>query len=119
MTLDVGCGVRPMGDVNCDLLVRHDHWMKEVDPHLIRNFVKADVHSLPSRDSSFKIVYSSHLLEHVDEPVQALSEMIRVSPHTQIVTMLLLDPSLCQDIGSKCHDTKYRRILVNTCFFYS
>jgi len=38
-----------------------------------------DVCHLPFKSGSFEQVYASHILEHVDNPVQALKEMLRVS----------------------------------------
>ena len=81
LTLDVGCGIAPRGDVNVDL------YLNEVSPDIhvyidakkISNPVKADAHHLPFRNKSFRIVYCRALLEHLQNPTQALKEMIRVS----------------------------------------
>jgi hypothetical protein len=50
---------------SCDL------YMPEADD-------KADLHNLPYRDGSFDFILCSHVLEHVDDPVKATSEMRRV-----------------------------------------
>jgi len=80
--LDVGCGSRPQGDVNCDLFVgrtphTEQNWI--INPKEIPNFVRCDAHFLPFRDHSFYQVYSNHLLEHVTDPSQVLCEMVRVA----------------------------------------
>jgi len=85
--LDVGCGLRPKGDVNLDLYFNEftEH-LDSLDKKLIttirvKNPVKADAHYLPFKDDSFEEVYSHHVLEHLDNPFKALSEMIRVARH--------------------------------------
>ena len=79
--LDVGCGQKPKGDVNIDLFVgKSAHSQVDViNPKLIRNFIKADAHHLPFKDDCFSIVYASHLLEHLCNPLKALNEFNRVS----------------------------------------
>jgi SAM-dependent methyltransferase len=41
-------------------------------------FTQADVQNLPFEDKSFDFVYCSHVLEHVEDPAKALSEISRV-----------------------------------------
>lgn len=41
--------------------------------------VVCDVCHLPFKDKSFEKVYASHVLEHLDNPILAIKEMIRVS----------------------------------------
>lgn len=50
---------------SCDLM------MAEADD-------KADIHHLPYADNSFDFILCSHVLEHVDDPVRASSELRRV-----------------------------------------
>lgn len=69
--LDVGCGGQPKGDVNCDLFFGDS-------PH-VKNFVRCDAQYLPFKNNSFKIVYSSHVIEHLPCPLLALREWNRVS----------------------------------------
>ena len=38
----------------------------------------ADIHNLPFRDKSFDFVYCAHLLEHVDDPIKACAEIMRI-----------------------------------------
>jgi SAM-dependent methyltransferase len=80
--LDIGCGCRPKGDVNCDLFIGrtpHTEQSWTINPTVIPNFVRCDAHFLPFRDNSFLEVYSHHLLEHVDDPTKVLLEMFRVA----------------------------------------
>ena len=77
MKLDVGCGDKPRGDVNCDLFTgasRHftDEEHGLIDPKQIPNFVNCDSHYLPFRSNSFDVVIGNHLLEHCKHPYDVL-----------------------------------------------
>ncbi len=93
MKLDVGCGDRPTGDVNCDLHVRdigHRTGRKgilgeTIDSRRTKDFVVCDVQFLPFRAGVFEQVYSWHVIEHVENPFLMLKEMIRVSNHTVLI----------------------------------
>ncbi len=77
LTLDVGCGKFPKGDVNADI-----SRTKEVK---IPNFVIADTRYLPFKDRCFVTVFSSHTIEHVENPHKMLDELWRVSMSKVIV----------------------------------
>jgi len=51
----------------------------------IPNFVVGDVCHLPFKTACFKEVYCFHVLEHVENPLQALKELIRVTNGTVII----------------------------------
>ena len=87
--LDVGCGagyslMRACEDLNCSVEGI------DADPgsHGVGRFVKYLVNNVPIKqgfaedlpfaDNSFDVVYSSHVLEHVNDEVKALDEMKRV-----------------------------------------
>jgi len=87
--LDVGCGagyslMRACEDLNCSAEGI------DADPgsHGVGRFVKDLVNNVPIKqgfaedlpfaDDSFDVVYSSHVLEHVNDEVKALDEMRRV-----------------------------------------
>lgn len=55
--------------------------------------VSADIHQLPFQDKSFDFVYCAHILEHVDDPVRACSEIMRVGKRGYLET-----PSISEDI---------------------
>jgi len=76
--LDIGCGAVPTGDVNLDLLIPGDE-RRPFDHRKIKNFILADCRYLPFPDNTFLEVYSSHFLEHVQDPDACLAEMLRVS----------------------------------------
>ena len=65
MTLDVGCGRNPRGDVNVD-----------VSSSLAD--VLCDAQALPFKTGSFDRVLSYHCIEHCPDPAKMLGEMLRV-----------------------------------------
>lgn len=71
-SLDVGCGFRQLGEVNCDLY-----------PSMVikSRFVKCSIYFLPFRSGEFEKVFCHHVLEHLEEPIKALDEMLRVTKH--------------------------------------
>jgi SAM-dependent methyltransferase len=83
LTLDVGCGSNFKGSVNCDLFVRdflnHRGGGNDVLPiHLIPNFVLCDGTKLPFKDQCFDEVFSSQVIEHLDNPQSFVVELVRV-----------------------------------------
>ena len=77
MLLDVGCGNAELakGDVNVDLFregrnlqIGNQKVGERVNPHKIKNFVVADACHLPFKAGAFKVVFSSHTIEHVSNP---------------------------------------------------
>lgn len=87
--LDVGCGagyslMKAKNQLNCDI--------KGIDPepgaHGVGRYtseewkslpiIQGSAENLPYEDNSFDVVYSSHVLEHVNSEKQALDEMKRV-----------------------------------------
>lgn len=94
--LDVGSGDRPFppATVLVDQLPRRLSSEGEVRAENPRAeivsggkpFVVGEIEALPFADQSFDIVYASHVLEHVVEPVRALTELARVAPRGYIET---------------------------------
>jgi ubiquinone/menaquinone biosynthesis C-methylase UbiE len=84
MVLDVGCGFQPRGDVNCDLYVKdvvnHRAFGSDIlDVHKIPNFVVCSGFYLPFKDGAFGEVICAQVVEHVDNPLALLRELVRVS----------------------------------------
>jgi len=52
---------------------------RRIDPKKCPNFIRCDAYNLPFRDNIFEEVFSSHLMEHMDNPRRVLMEMLRVS----------------------------------------
>lgn len=69
LILEVGCGDTPLKKA-----LHTDINKKALDLD-----VMCDAHYLPFMDSVFSVVYSSHVLEHLENPLLALKEMRRVS----------------------------------------
>lgn len=65
------------------------------DLNMARAMIKMNVMNIPYPDDSFEIVYSSHVLEHVENYVQALQELYRVLVPSG--WMILLIPARAED----------------------
>jgi len=92
MILDVGCGTQPKGDVNIDFFRSGFNPQtggqvegEFMSPSKIENFVVADAMHLPFKDKSFNVVFSSHTIEHVQNPLLMLREMCRVAKKKIVV----------------------------------
>jgi SAM-dependent methyltransferase len=59
----------------------------------VRPLISADIQSLPFLDKSFSFIYCSHVLEHVDDPIETCKEIIRVGQGGFIET-----PTMGKDI---------------------
>ena len=79
MRLEVGCGHAEPYPFRPKLRGSEVVYLDIGEPsEPIENFVLGDAHHLPFKDRAFEEVASSHLLEHLDDPLQALREMRRV-----------------------------------------
>jgi ubiquinone/menaquinone biosynthesis C-methylase UbiE len=90
--LDVGCGTKPKGDVNVDFFRQGFNLQVEdqkvgayMSPKNIPNFVIAEASHLPFKTEAFNVVFSSHTIEHVNQPFAMLREMCRVAKRKAIV----------------------------------
>lgn len=61
-----------------------------------QRFLQADGESLPFRDKEFDYVICCHVLEHVENPIQFLSEQMRVANKGYIETPSLIGCYLSQ-----------------------
>jgi SAM-dependent methyltransferase len=92
LILDVGCGTKPKGTVNVDV-VRPDFTEqlgdrvngKRMSAGDINNFVLAHGEHLPFRDEAFDVVYSSHVIEQTRKPLSMFSEMCRLARRKVII----------------------------------
>lgn len=72
MILDAGCGVAHReSDVNIDLFRNQS---TDSSKHVI-----ADIQHLPFPSETFEKTICYHVLEHLEDPIQALDELIRVT----------------------------------------
>jgi SAM-dependent methyltransferase len=94
--LNVGAGrdCRRISDniVDVDLRYQEDEYTKShgtvPKPHVI-----ADAHYLPFKEKVFDTVMSLHLLEHLEDPVGGLMEMLRVTKGNGVVCGAIPDGS--------------------------
>ena len=70
LIIDLGCGATPAGDVNIDL---NPSWS------FAKNFILASAEKMPIRSNIASLLVTSHLLEHVLNPFEVLSEIKRVT----------------------------------------
>lgn len=88
--LEIGSGNRPRerSDVLCDKFI-DDNYQRALSENIVidkRPFVVADGLALPFKDHSFDYVITSHILEHVDDPLKFVSELTRVASAGYIET---------------------------------
>jgi ubiquinone/menaquinone biosynthesis C-methylase UbiE len=73
--------------VNVDLYSQDRNQCREAwNPKSIENFVLADATILPFKDGVFSMLIASHVIEHLHDPLQALTEWKRVSQTVRITT---------------------------------
>lgn len=77
LTLDVGCGPNPRGDVNIDV-ENVGKFLKEHLNRSIGNFLVADACHLPFRSEAFSRVVMVDVLEHLEKDWLCLDEVCRV-----------------------------------------
>lgn len=80
LVLEIGSGDNP--NPRADILVDKflfDNTERGGNIVIDRPMVVADAHHLPFKDGAFDYAICSHILEHMDDPVQFVSELTRVS----------------------------------------
>lgn len=73
LSLNVGCGDDPIGDVRVDAFKSHKGVRRLLPPTIY-----ASIYALPFRDHVFSWVKCSHLLEHLEHVREATLELLRV-----------------------------------------
>lgn len=105
--LDVGCGDGALSDVvqartgagltvGMDLSVRRLQRAR-LDRERIR-FSSGSIYELPFADDSFSLVICTDLLEHLDDPARAFSELVRVSSRSVLLSVpycIEIEKTLC------------------------
>ena len=77
--VDIGCGIKPYKDLLAPYVTEHigiDHQETLHDKSNIDRFSTA--YDLPAQDEEFDCVLCTAVLEHLEEPEQALRECFRV-----------------------------------------
>ena len=93
--LDIGSGSDPFPYATC-LVDRFLDPTPHRDGSINRSgkpLVSADIQYLPFPDKSFEFVYCAHILEHVDDPVRACAEIMRIGKRGYLET-----PTMSEDI---------------------
>ena len=81
MILDVGCGVKPKGDVNIDISYDYNklgYSRPRINHKKVKNFILADGQFLPFKDAVFDKVVSYGVIAYVENPQKFLEELRRV-----------------------------------------
>lgn len=104
--LEIGSGHNPKArsDVLCDKFIADDE-QRGGTIVADRPIVEADGQFLPFVDQTFDYVICSHVLEHVEDPVQLIAELERVARRGYIET-----PS---EIGERIYGWHYHNWVVN------
>lgn len=82
-----------------------------------RRFVEADIAALPFKDGEFDFVYCAHVLEHIDDPIAACREMMRVARRGYIETPTLGKDALFAWNVRDMHKWHVVAIAGTLCFF--
>lgn len=116
--LDIGAGADPFPHATMLLerFLGSTAHRKETVKKDSRPFVVGDIHHLPFRSKAFDFVYCSHVLEHVDDPLAASLEIMRIGERGYIET-----PTLGKDVlfgwASGMHKWHVVGCGDNLCFF--
>lgn len=96
--LDAGCGEGFITNLLCQSFSSIDVTGLEYTEEALRiarpmnsraSFLQGDICRMPFVDSSFDIVVCTEVLEHLDDPIRALNELLRVAKYTVIITVPL------------------------------
>lgn len=112
-TLIVGCGIRQVRQVKekcvaIDISQEYLDKAKEIKPDNI--YIRASVENLPFENGSFRKVIFTHVLEHLDNPKKAISEIYKVLEHNGILFLVVPSKEL-EDFLSK-HNSVFERDFV-------
>lgn len=103
--LDIGAGHNPYQGathlLEIDVTEGRERGLQQVHVPDEAHLTVGDVNWLPFRDRSFEFIYASHILEHVEDPVQACREIVRVGAAGYIET-----PSPFLEQGLALRDTQ-------------
>lgn len=117
--LDIGSGPTPFPGATV-LCERHlDNTVHRYGEVITRGLpiIQADINALPFSDKRFDFVYCAHVLEHVENPIQACKEMIRVGKRGYLET-----PNFMKDVlfchAELMHHRWHTIVAGNTIFFF-
>ena len=117
--IDIGSGRRPFPPANT--LVEkylepsiHSNWKYPIING--KKMVEADIEDLPFEDKKFDFVFCSHVLEHVEDPLKACLELMRVGKRGYIETPRIGTDSLFS-WGTDAHKWLVHSMNNMLCFF--
>jgi ubiquinone/menaquinone biosynthesis C-methylase UbiE len=87
--LDIGCGGDPLPQATTLLDISFETMSNRARQGRLRKdkqFVVANICQLPFKGKTYDFVYCSHVLEHVDNPIAACREIMRVGKRGYIET---------------------------------
>ncbi len=94
--IDVGCGPspHPKAKFALDKFITPEHRThgagKSINTHEFElkgiKFIQSGIESMPFDDKTFDVVYSHHVLEHVNDPILACKELMRIGDKGIIFT---------------------------------
>lgn len=105
--LNIGCGqdVKYIGDINID-----------IQPSILPNFTRASIYDIPYPDKFFSVAYAFHVLEHLEDPLQALEELSRIADFVLVETPLVTSPSAWLEPSHKWVMGQDKLISINPVF---
>lgn len=111
-TLIVGCGIRQVKQVReksvaIDISQEYLDKAKKIKPDNI--YIKASVENLPFSNNSFRKVIFTHVLEHVNNPKKAISEIYRVLAHNG--TLFLAVPAKEGEDFLSRHNSAFKKFV--------
>lgn len=97
-----------------DIFKRYDHWeYTTTDLHSPLAHVKADICSLPFENDAFDLILCNHVLEHIPDDRQAMTELFRVlKKGGTLIAQVPLDASRAKSFeDDTVTDSKERALL--------
>ena len=80
--LNLGCGLTEFGDINADIVEQP-----------VKNFMIVDAEDLSMfKDKEFSVIFASHIIEHVKNPVEVMKEMHRIADRVMTIYPPLYSP---------------------------
>lgn len=117
--LDIGSGGDPLPEATV-LLDRFPGATQHRHADLVRDtrrFIEADIADMPFSDQEFEFVYCAHVLEHVEDPLAACREIMRVGKRGYIETPTLGKDMLFAWNVPSMHKWHVVAIADTLCFF--
>jgi SAM-dependent methyltransferase len=117
--LDIGSGPVPFAEatVLCERYLGDTVHRRGAVVRKSLPLIVADIHALPFKSKSFDFIYCAHVLEHVEDPISACTEIMRVGRKGYLETPnFMKDMLFCQaePMNHRWHSVA----LGNTLFFF-